>query len=190
MNHRHGNNVIVHDRVTVVGGFYGPFYATPFFYRPYWATPYWYVPWYYPPWYYRPPPPWWAPPPPVARAGVVVVGDAVPGAMEATEASELYPVMVLDVGRCQLMRRLRPVEERSDGVYADTTVLDETTAGGTAVKRAVSFRAWEGPLLWDARHKEPEKLWLGRRPDDLRSLAATIVTFHPHDASSWKAAQR
>ena len=69
-------------------------------------------------------------------------------------------------------------------------MLDETTAGGTAVKRAVSFRAWEGPLLWDARHKEPEKLWLGRRPDDLRSLAATIVTFHPHDASSWKAAQR
>jgi|TARA_B100000767_G_C19385634_1_gene377760 hypothetical protein len=45
VNHRHGNNVIVHDRVTVVGGFYGPFYATPFFYRPYWATPYWYVPW-------------------------------------------------------------------------------------------------------------------------------------------------
>ena len=41
------------------------------------------------------------------------------------------------------MRRLRPVEERNDGVYADTTVLDETTADGTAVKRAVSFRAWE-----------------------------------------------
>ena len=48
----------------------------------------------------------------------------------------------------------------------------------------------QGPLLWDARHKDPEKLWLGRRPDDMRSLAATIVTFHPHDASSWKAAQR
>lgn len=58
----------------------------------------------------------------MARAGVVVVGDAVPGAMEATEASELYPVMVLDVGRCQLMRRLRPVEERSDGVYADAAM--------------------------------------------------------------------
>ena len=165
----------------------------------------------------------------MARPGVVVVGEAVPDAVEAAEASELYPVMVLDVGRCQLMRRLRPVEERNDGVYADTTVLDETTADGTAVKRAVSFRAWEvsgyphlctsphpsaplctplhpsapvrtsshssaplpqGPLLWDARHKEPEKLWLGRRPDDLRSIAATIVTFHPHDASSWKAAQR
>ena len=108
-------------------------------------------------------------------------------------------------------------------------MLDETTADGTAVKRAVSFRAWEvsgyphlctsphpsaplctplhpsapvrtsshssaplpqGPLLWDARHKEPEKLWLGSRPDDMRSIAATIVTFHPHDASSWKAAQR
>ena len=126
-------------------------------------------------------------------------------------------------------------------------MLDETTADGAAVKRAVSFRAWEvngcphlrtsphlsaplrtplhpsapsapvctlctlaplcnplhpctplhpsaplhqGPLLWDARHKEPEKLWLGRRPDDMRSIAATIVTFHPHDASSWKAAQR
>merc|ERR1719162_1915694 len=74
------------------------------------------------------------------------------------------------------MRRLRPVEERSDGVYADTAVLDETTADGAAVKRAVSFRAWEGPLLWDARHKEPEKLWLGSRPDDMRSIAATIVT--------------
>ena len=148
-------------------------------------------------------------------------------------------------------------------------MLDETTADGAAVKRAVSFRAWEvngcphlcasphlyaplrtsphpsaplrtplhpsaplctpphpsaplrtplhpsaplrtplhpsaplctplhpsaplhqGPLLWDARHKEPEKLWLGSRPDDMRSIAATIVTFHPHDASSWKAAQR
>ena len=77
---------------------------------------------YYPPWYYRPPPPWWAPPPPVVRPGVVVVGDAVPSAVEATEASEIYPVMVLDVGRCQLMRRLRPVEERNDGVYADAAV--------------------------------------------------------------------
>ena len=58
----------------------------------------------------------------MARPGVVVVGDAVPGAVEATEASELYPVMLLDVGRCQLMRRLRPVEERSDGVYADAAM--------------------------------------------------------------------
>lgn len=58
----------------------------------------------------------------MARPGVVVVGEAVPDAVEAAEASELYPVMVLDVGRCQLMRRLRPVEERNDGVYADAAM--------------------------------------------------------------------
>ena len=106
-----------------------------------------------------------------------MVGNAVPGAVAVVQASELYPVMVLDVARCQLMRRLRPVEERNDGVYADasipqpfdltshlrastltryptlfftlttryadTAVLNETTADGAAVKRAVSFRAWE-----------------------------------------------
>ena len=183
----------MHQNIVVVGGFYGPFWCTPFLYRPYWAWPYWYVPWYYPPWYYRPPPPWWAPPPPLARPGVVVVAGGAGGGdvpLAAATTSELYPILVLDVARARLMTRLRPVEDRSDGVYADTVVLDETDAEGQPVKRAVSFRAWEGPLLWDDRHAQPERLWLGRRPDDFRSLAATLVTFYVHDAPSWRAAQR
>jgi len=76
---------------------------------------------------------------------VVVVGDAVPGAVEATGASEIYPVMVLDVGRCQLMRRLRPVEERNDGVYADAAV--PTQPSPSSLSRTISRSRSLNPIL-------------------------------------------